>query len=84
MNWPISFTSLEPLDKKQFDLWLKSQETWWQVEPDIPRVSRGVKDRVSRLKAIGNGQVSRCMAYAFSKLSEGITTLTAAIKESGQ
>ena len=38
----------------------------------IGRVAVGVKNRVDRLKAIGNGQVPLCMAYAFSKLSEGI------------
>ena len=38
----------------------------------VNRVARNVEDRVSRLKAIGNGQVPLCMAYAFSKLSEGI------------
>jgi DNA (cytosine-5)-methyltransferase 1 len=27
---------------------------YWDVEPDIPRTARGVKDRVKRLKALGN------------------------------
>ena len=29
----------------------------WDVEPDVPRVARGVKDRVARLKALGNSLV---------------------------
>lgn len=35
---------------------------------DIPRVATGVKDRVNRLKAIGNGQVPLCMAVAWEIL----------------
>jgi DNA (cytosine-5)-methyltransferase 1 len=27
---------------------------YWRIEPDIPRTARGVKDRVKRLKALGN------------------------------
>jgi DNA (cytosine-5)-methyltransferase 1 len=27
---------------------------YWLVEPDIPRVAKGVKNRVARLKALGN------------------------------
>ncbi|MFA5187090.1 MAG: hypothetical protein WC551_11460 [Patescibacteria group bacterium] len=34
----------------------------------IPRVATGVKDRVARLKAIGNGQVPQCMAAAWRVL----------------
>jgi DNA (cytosine-5)-methyltransferase 1 len=30
---------------------------YWRVEPDIPRVARGVKDRVNRLRALGNAVV---------------------------
>jgi DNA (cytosine-5)-methyltransferase 1 len=27
---------------------------YWRIEPDIPRIARGVKDRVKRLRALGN------------------------------
>jgi DNA (cytosine-5)-methyltransferase 1 len=27
---------------------------YWLVEPDIPRVAKGIKNRVARLKALGN------------------------------
>ena len=30
---------------------------WYDREPDIPRVAVGVKDRVNRLKALGNAVV---------------------------
>lgn len=38
----------------------------------VGRVAVGIKNRVDRLKAIGNGQVPLCAAYAFSKLSQGV------------
>jgi len=41
-------------------------------EDGIPRVANGVASRVDRLKAIGNGQVSRVAATAFQLLSEGL------------
>lgn len=45
---------------------------WWSVDPadtgDIPRIATGIKDRVNRLKAIGNGQVPLCMAKAWETL----------------
>ena len=42
---------------------------WWQVEPPLGRVADGMADRVDRLKAIGNGQVSLCAATAWRILS---------------
>ena len=42
----------------------------WPVEPDVGRVANGVAARVDRLKAIGNGQVSRVAATAFELLQE--------------
>lgn len=38
----------------------------------IPRVATGIKDRVNRLKALGNGQVPLCAATAFRILAGGI------------
>jgi hypothetical protein len=57
MGVPIGWTSLDPLPVAQYEDWLASRDTWWQVEPDIPWVAKGVKDRVNRLKALGNGIV---------------------------
>lgn len=61
MGWPIFWTSLEPITEL---LWLD-----WNVDPadngSIPRVATKIKDRVNRLKAIGNGQVSLCVATAW-------------------
>lgn len=46
--------------------------SWWPVEPDVGRVANGVAHRVDRLKAIGNGQVPRVAAAAFTLLLERI------------
>ncbi|MCJ7925944.1 MAG: DNA cytosine methyltransferase [Pantoea vagans] len=47
---------------------------WWAPEPGMGRVADGVADgvayRVDRLKALGNGQVPRVAAGAFSILSD--------------
>ena len=46
----------------------------WPAEPDMGRVVfDGMASRSHRLKAIGNGQVSRVAAAAFSILSRGLT-----------
>ena len=65
MGWPIFWTSLKPI-KEMF--WLD-----WSVDPaddgSIPRTATGVKDRVNRLKAIGNGQVPQVAAMAWNVLA---------------
>lgn len=64
MSVPIGWTSLEPLSADAWQRWLS--ESWWDRDPatldeqdvhNIPRVCEGVKDRVARLKALGNGIV---------------------------
>lgn len=42
----------------------------WPIEPDVDRVAHGLAARVDRLTAIGNGQVSRVAAAAFTILME--------------
>lgn len=41
----------------------------WPAEPDVGRVAHGVAHRVDRLKALGNGQVSRVVAAAWEMLT---------------
>lgn len=66
MGWPIGWSSLEPLKKL---IWLG-----WKVDPaddgSIPRIASNIKDRVNRLKAIGNGQVSLCVATGLTILKK--------------
>ena len=39
---------------------------YWNKEPDIPRVTTGIKDRVNRLKGLGNAIVPQ-VAYEIMK-----------------
>jgi hypothetical protein len=70
MGWPIGWTSLEPLSKTTVDEWKKNIHSYWREEPDIPRTvpPRTLTDRASRIKALGNGQVSLCAAVAMGIL----------------
>ncbi|MDC4690633.1 DNA cytosine methyltransferase [Acinetobacter baumannii] len=45
---------------------------WWAIEPELGRVADGVANRVDRLKAIGNGQVSIVAKCAFEYLGEDL------------
>jgi DNA (cytosine-5)-methyltransferase 1 len=66
MGWPIGWTSMEAI----------TELDWrdWSVDPadedSIPRVATGIKHRVGRLKAIGNGQVPQVAAMAWRILSK--------------
>ena len=59
MGLPIGWTSLEPLSINSYNEWLALQQDrlWWKDEFDIPRLSKGTKDRTQRLKTLGNGIV---------------------------
>ena len=59
MGLPVGWTSLEPLPREEYLDWFHAQQdgTWWQIERGLPRVSTGIKDRVNRLKCLGNGIV---------------------------
>jgi DNA (cytosine-5)-methyltransferase 1 len=46
-----------------------SNSCWWEVEPNVGRISNGVAATVDRLKAIGNGQVPLCAATAWRLLT---------------
>ncbi len=65
MNWPIGWTSLEPLAEP-----IALGPETWNEEPDVPRVASGVENRVGRLKSLGNGQVPLCAAAVFRLLTE--------------
>lgn len=72
MGWPLQWTSLEPLAIERFNEWF-GNAIWWHAEfEDVPRLTQSHPGRVSRLKALGNGQVPFCMATAFRLLAEGM------------
>jgi hypothetical protein len=64
MGLPVGWTSLEPLPREEYLDWFHAQQdgTWWQEERGLPRVSTGIKDRVNRLKCLGNGIVPASLA----------------------
>ena len=45
-------------------------QSWWEVEPNVGRVTDVTKDRAAQLKCLGNGQVPLQAAVAFSMLME--------------
>jgi len=68
MGLPVGWTSLEPLPREEYLDWLHAQQdgTWWEIERGLPRVSTGIKDRVNRLKCLGNGIVPASLALFLS------------------
>jgi hypothetical protein len=68
MGLPVKWTSLEPLPREEYLDWLYAQQdgTWWEIERGLPRVSTGIKDRVNRLKCLGNGIVPASLALFLS------------------
>jgi DNA (cytosine-5)-methyltransferase 1 len=49
-----------------------AQQSRWPPEPALGRVAHGVAHRTDRIKAIGNGQVSRVAAAAWRLLSDAV------------
>jgi hypothetical protein len=43
---------------------------WWRVEPDIPRVAKGIPNRVQRLKALGDAVVPAQIYPIFKAIAE--------------
>lgn len=62
MGWPIGWSDLKPLTE------LKWLDPSIDPHPDISRTTDKKTNRVSRLKAIGNGQVPLCAAKAWEVL----------------
>ena len=58
MGWPRGWDSLEPLAEAAYE-----DDPWRDGEwPGVPRVAKGVPDRVNRLRMLGNGWVPQCVA----------------------
>jgi len=66
MGWPIGWTSMEPITDIDWRDW----KTDPADEGEVPRVATGIKHRVGRLKAIGNGQVPQVAAMAWNILNK--------------
>jgi hypothetical protein len=70
MGWPVGWTKLEPLPTP-YDWHWSVEDDWWDSEDDIPRLAPKTPDTKDRLKAIGNGWVPLCGAWAWRLLSKG-------------
>ena len=66
MGWPIGWTSMDAIEELDWRDW----ETDPADDGEVPRVATGIKHRVGRLKAIGNGQVPQVAAMAWNILSK--------------
>jgi hypothetical protein len=64
MSVPSGWTRLEPVDPSAYSTWFEDMSAgrWWLTERDIPRVAVGMKKRIDRLKALGNGIVPAALA----------------------
>ena len=72
MGLPLGFDSLDPLPEGAYEEWAEHMAagTWWAEERGLPRLAEGQKDRVNRLKCLGNGVVPASGALAFITLEE--------------
>ncbi len=43
---------------------------YWDQEPDIPRIAKGIPDRVGRLKALGNAVVPQQFYPIFKAVAD--------------
>ena len=70
MGIPLGWDSLDPLPEGAYEAWAEHMEqgTWWAEERGLPRLAEGQKDRVNRLKMLGNGIVPASGALAFMTL----------------
>ena len=66
MGWPLFWTSMDAIEELDWRGW----ETDPADEGEVPRVATGIKHRVGRLKAIGNGQVPQVAAMAWNILNK--------------
>ena len=56
MGFPINHTSIDEEDE------VHSNVSYWDIEPNIPRVASNVNNRKDRLKCMGNAVVPQCVA----------------------
>jgi len=70
MGLPLGWDSLDPLPEGAYEEWAENMAagTWWGEERGLPRLAEGQKDRVNRLKCLGNGIVPASGALAFITL----------------
>lgn len=66
MGFPIGWTDPE----REVDKSTMSKTGEWLLEPDIPRIATGIKNRVNRLKCLGNAVVPQQFYPVFQAIAE--------------
>jgi hypothetical protein len=71
MNWPIGWTSLDPLPAGTMEEWRERTlaGTWWNFPPPVPGMASGITRRIDRIRCIGNGQVPGALILALKYLA---------------
>jgi hypothetical protein len=68
MGFPNGWTNIEiEIPVQQAD---PADLEWWSVEPEIPRVAKGIPNRVARLRALGNAVVPMQVFPIFRAIAE--------------
>jgi DNA (cytosine-5)-methyltransferase 1 len=68
MGFPIGWTDIDAeIPARRID---PTDLEWWIVEPDIPRVAKGIPNRVARLRALGNAVVPMQAFPIFRSIAE--------------
>jgi DNA (cytosine-5)-methyltransferase 1 len=63
-----SYRSIKPSVGDLADGIPDGMDGYWDREPDIPRIAKGVKDRVNKLKALGNAVVPQVVYEIFKAI----------------
>jgi site-specific DNA-cytosine methylase len=64
MGFPINHTSIDEEDE------VHANVSYWDIEPDMPRVGSKVNNRKDRLKCMGNAVVPQCVAVIAECIKE--------------
>ena len=64
MGYPLDWSKLDHKSCKE----IATDIPDWKVEPDIPRLETGVKNRVQRLKGLGNAIVPQIACLLFERI----------------
>ena len=67
MGFPIGWTDI---DSESSSRTTGNEHEWWSAEPDIPRVAKGVPNRVARLRTLGNAVVTMQAYPIFAAIGE--------------
>jgi len=65
-GWPKGWTALAPLLNGS----IPPADAWLSEPEDLPRIAKGIPQRVNRLKVLGNGWVPQVAAVVFERMRQ--------------